>query len=83
MQPRRARGDIEVRVARSAAHGAEGINTRLNIAPRRGAPLGPKSATNKCLEEELYLATVYLLYLLIVSNLRESTTSFPFIMHIT
>ena len=29
-QPRRARGDVEVRVARSAVHGAKGINTRPN-----------------------------------------------------
>ena len=33
-QPRRAREDVEVRVAQSAAHVAEGINTRPNIAQR-------------------------------------------------
>ena len=67
-EPRRARGDDEASVARSAArgayrhhhstqhcaaHGAEGIDTRLNIVHRRGAQLGPSTPGSKCLEEEL------------------------------
>ena len=67
-EPRRARGDDEASVARSAArgayrhhhstqhcaaHGAEGINTRLNIVHRRCTQLGPETRPAKCLAEEL------------------------------
>ena len=54
MQPHRARGDVETQVARSAARGAEGINTRLNIAASKTRAAWSKATPTKpCLEEEL------------------------------
>ena len=64
MQPHRARGDVETQVARSAARGAEGINTRLNIAASKTRAAWSHGHTRKpCLEEELSLQTSEMLWI--------------------